>query len=128
MTTDAARLVAGLLARRLGLESDDVLATLGDNPLRAAMALSLIERSPAAGPEPADVLRVVASMVGGCPLCLGENAECDECRGAGRPGYRMPDGTALVRWVSPALRRMGLCVGRPHVTSLDDNPPGGERP
>lgn len=127
MTSEAARLVAGVLARRLGIESDELVATLGDNPLGAAMALSLMEQTGSARPDPALTVRAVARMVGGCPLCLGEDGACDECNGAGQPGFRTPDTEALVRWITPPLRRMGLCVGRPHHRPSDDNPRGGER-
>jgi hypothetical protein len=46
------------------------------------------------GPEErggaAATVRFVAALVGGCPICLGENHGCAECAGRGKPGSRQP--------------------------------------
>jgi hypothetical protein len=126
MTSEAARLVAGVLARRLGIEASELEPTLGDSPIGAAMALSLLE-SPraAAAVDAAALLRGVASRVGACPACLGEVEECSECNGRGGPGSRAADTGALVMWIARPLHQVGLCVGRPRRMPAADNLPGG---
>ena len=128
MTTDAARAIAGALAGRFGVEPEQMEATLGQDPLSAMLALSMMQPSAqedaSGGSDAAAIVRFVASMVGACPLCLGEHAECADCHGHGAPGSRAPNETALVSWISPPLRRLGLCVGRPRRRP-DDNNRGG---
>ena len=110
MTTTAARRVAEMLAERLGLEVGEVESTIAADPFTAAFALSLIGQPPPPERGAAATVRFVASLVGACPICLGEDDECAECGGRGRPGCREPAGEALVVWIARPLRRMGLCV------------------
>jgi hypothetical protein len=95
MTAETTRMIAGLLAPRLGVEPAQLEEMLADNP------------------DPAAIVRFVAALVGGCDVCLGEHPTCPECGGKGTPGFHPPDAAALVAWISPALRRLGLCIGRP---------------
>jgi hypothetical protein len=126
MTTETARLVAGVLARRLGIEADSLQATITDNPLGAAVALSMLDPArQAPESDPARVIRFVGSMVGACPVCLGEVGDCGECRGLGKPGTRAANAEALIRWIALPLHQAGLCVGRPRSTAADNNQPGG---
>lgn len=113
MTTGAMRIVAELVAKRLGGEATELEAALGDDPIAAAIALSMAgqDRSGARG-DPAGVVRYVASIVGGCPICLGVDNTCGECEGKGAPGSRSPDREALLEWLDRPLRRLGLCVGK----------------
>jgi hypothetical protein len=112
MTAPAARRVAEVLAQRLGLEVGEVESTIAADPFTAAFALSLMGQSaPEERGGAAATVRFVASLVGACPICLGEDDECPECGGRGKPGCRQPDGEALMVWIARPLRRLGLCVG-----------------
>jgi hypothetical protein len=126
MTAATTRTIAGALAERLGVEPEQMEATLTQDPLTAVLALSLMQ--PGAKEESADsaaIVRFIASLMGACPICLGENSDCFDCGGSGAPGSRAPNETALVAWISRPLRRLGLCVGRPRRTVHNDNHGGG---
>lgn len=126
MTTDAARLVAEVLARRLGVTAESFESKLADSPIGAAMALGLLDSAPPAAPaDAAAIVRSVARMVGACPACLGLHAACAACQGDGAPGSRAPDAESLVKWIAPALDRVGLCVGRPRARPWTDTQGGG---
>jgi hypothetical protein len=113
--------LATLLAERLGLAPDQVASGLGGNPLAlfdkdplaAALVLSMTPPARPTGADPAALVRLVAAIVGACPCCLGEAADCAECNGRGSPGSRAPDGGALIAWTARPFRRLGLCVGIP---------------
>ena len=111
MTAPAARKVAEVLAQRLGMEVCDVDSTIAADPLTAAIALTFMGQ-PASNEQSraAATMRFVAALVGACPVCLGEDDGCAECRGRGKPGCRQPDGEALTVWIARPLRRLGLCV------------------
>jgi hypothetical protein len=113
MTAESTRTIAGILAQRLGVEPNVVEGTLADEPFAAAMALSLLNQPRPATCDPAETVRFVATLVGACPICLGEDMACHECGGKGGPGARDLDAAALVAWLAPALRELGLCIGRP---------------
>jgi len=113
MTPETTQTIAGIVAQRLGLEPHVIEAALAEKPLAAAVALSLLERPRQETCDPAETMRFVATLVGACPMCLGEHMLCYECGGKGSPGSRDLDAAALVAWITPALRRLGLCVGRP---------------
>jgi hypothetical protein len=51
---------------------------------------------------------VIAAALGGCERCWGEELECPECKGAGRPGWTAPDPAAFETWVAPAIRAAAL--------------------
>jgi len=126
MTAETARTIAGALAEQFGVEPEHMEATLTQDPLAAALALSMMQ--PVTRQESADtaaIVRFVASLAGACPICLGENPGCLDCGGNGTPGSRAPNETALVAWISPPLRRLGLCVGRPRQPVHNDNQRGG---
>jgi hypothetical protein len=129
MTAEATRAIAGALAERFGVEPEHIEATLTENPLAAALALTMMQPAAQVAPdertEAAALVRFVASLVGACPVCLGENPGCLDCGGSGAPGSRAPNETALVAWISPPLRRLGLCVGRPRRAAHDYNHGGG---
>jgi hypothetical protein len=110
MNAETARTIVDALAQRLGVEPDQIEGTLTDNPI--ALALSLLDPARQETNDPAATVRFAATLVGACPICLGEDMVCRECGGKGGPGSREPD-TAMVAWIAPALRRLGLCVGRP---------------
>ena len=87
MTAETARTLADALAERLGVEPEHMEATLTQDPLTAALALSMMQ--PAAAEESTDtaaIVRFVASLVGACPLCLGEHPGCSTAGGTARRG------------------------------------------
>jgi hypothetical protein len=47
----------------------------------------------------------LATALGACD-CWGEQADCPICRGAGRPGWELPDRRLFVTYVRPALRAL----------------------
>src|SRR5438552_6674011 len=47
----------------------------------------------------------LAVAVGACPLCWGEDVLCAVCRGAGRPGFTMPDRASFIQLIAPAVRK-----------------------
>jgi hypothetical protein len=128
MTAETARTLAGALAERFGVEPEHLEATLSQDPLAAALAMSMMQppaKEESESNESAAIVRFVASLTGACPACLGENPGCTDCGGNGAPGSRAPNEAALVSWISPPLRRLGLCVGRPRRAVHDDNHGGG---
>jgi hypothetical protein len=113
MTAAAQRMVTELLARQLGVDVGELGPGVGDDPMAAFVALSIIGQPRATatnGDSAEERLARVAVMVGACALCLGEDPACLECNGRGRPGSRAPDREALVRWIRPSLRRVDLCL------------------
>src|SRR5256885_1406002 len=128
MTAETMQSVAAALAAQLGVEPEQLEATLGQDPLTAALAMSMMQpavQEPEDQADAAAIVRFVASLVGACKLCLGENAGCSECGGNGVPGSGAPNETALVAWISRPLRRLGLCVGRPRRAAADHTHQGG---
>jgi hypothetical protein len=125
MTAETTQTIASILAQRLGVEPNVIESTLTDKPLAAMVALSLLERPRPGTCDPAETVRFVATLVGACPICLGEDRVCHECSGRDGPGSRNPDAAALVAWVTPTLHKLGLCVGRPRAQSARDNHKGG---
>jgi hypothetical protein len=47
----------------------------------------------------------IARAIGACYLCYGEDAQCAECGGRGKPGSLVPEPAAFRQYVLPALRR-----------------------
>jgi hypothetical protein len=125
MTAETTRTIAGILAQRLGVEANLIEGTVADQPLAAAMALSLLSQPRPSTCDPAETVRFVATLVGACPICLGEDRACHDCGGKGTPGSRQPDAAALVGWIGPPLRRLGLCIGRPRRVLAGHNHQGG---
>jgi hypothetical protein len=113
MSEDVERMFAEVLAQRLGLQGDDASQAPAGGPIKAALALSLMQhlqsQSQGAGPI---LIRRVAAIVGACPRCLGDDMACAHCEGQGQPGYRAPHREALLEWIAAPLHRLGL-----HVTA-----------
>lgn len=116
MKPEAQRMMAELLGRQLGMDAGQLATAMEGDPLTAILTLSMMSQSNAQAssraPEAdaAERLARIAAMVGACSLCLGEDALCTRCRGAGKPGRRPPDIEALLEWIELPLRRAGLCV------------------
>jgi hypothetical protein len=58
----------------------------------------------------------LAAALGACYLCWGEDERCEECRGAGRPGWALPDAELYERLVVPARRRFDRECAAPGIT------------
>lgn len=112
MKPAAQRMVAQLLGRQLGVDAGELAGALDDDPMTAIVTLSMMSQSAGKGTDADATERVmrVAAIVGACTVCLGDDPQCPECRGHGRPGSREPDPEALVEWIDLPLRRVGLCV------------------
>lgn len=127
MTEDTERMVAEVLAQRLGLQGGEMPNVLGGDPLMAAVALSLMNRSRSERrDEETARIRRVAAIVGACPRCLGDDAACAECAGKGKPGYRAPNREALLEWIARPLRRLGLCLSVRNRQRGEHNHAGGD--
>ena len=126
MTDNAERMFAEVLAQRLGLQDGEPTQVPAGNPIKAMLALSLMNhlRGRTDGTE-ALTIRRVAAMVGACPRCLGDDASCEKCAGRGQPGYRVPDRAALLQWIARPLRRLGLRVTARNGRRADHNHLGG---
>lgn len=48
---------------------------------------------------------VLAAALGACELCWGDDPECEECRGHGRPGWEEPDRALYRELISPVAER-----------------------
>jgi hypothetical protein len=127
MTEEAERMVAEVLAQSLGRQGGEVPSALGGNPLMAAVAFSLMNRSRSAQrDDEAARIRRIAAIIGACPRCLGDDAACAECAGKGKPGYRAPNREALLEWIARPLRRLGLCVSARNRQRVEHNHVGGD--
>jgi hypothetical protein len=49
---------------------------------------------------------LLASALGACCLCWGQDVHCRFCRGRGQPGFSLPDETLFEEFVLPALRTL----------------------
>jgi hypothetical protein len=49
---------------------------------------------------------LLASALGACCLCWGEEADCRICRGRGRPGFSLPDDALFEQFVLPAVKTL----------------------
>jgi len=93
------------------------------DPLRDVLSQMLAQRQPAAQKpqlDPQVLLRAardalntmqerhmaIAAALGACPECWGEEADCSQCNGLGRPGWATPDPVAFEAWVAPAIQAM----------------------
>jgi len=62
----------------------------------------------------------LASTVGACCLCWGQDSNCRACRGRGKPGYAIPDEALFGEYILPAvrvLRAQKFLPGRAAVTA-----------
>jgi hypothetical protein len=109
MNTTVHRIIAEALANQFGMDAREVESAFGTDPV-ALIALSMMRQTQAHGGPGTAARRLasVATLVGACPVCLGEDAECVECDGKGTPGDRIPNTEALVRWLRRPLSRIGL--------------------
>jgi hypothetical protein len=124
MSEDVERMFAEVLAQRFGLQGDESSAP-GD-PIKTVLALSLMQHFRSKPQDDGTVtIRRVAAIVGACPRCLGDDVACEVCEGAGQPGYRAPDRTALLEWIATPLHRLGLRVSARKSTTRRSQPFGG---
>jgi hypothetical protein len=86
------------------------------------------------GPEtiPAEVKELrsrcddLASALGACPLCWGNDPECRACRGRGHPGYSVPDRKLFVEFVLPAVRMLKAQEAKNNISSKKIQPKPAE--
>ncbi len=45
----------------------------------------------------------LAKAIGACTECFGENSECPDCFGAGKPGSNVPDFILYNKFINPAI-------------------------
>jgi hypothetical protein len=57
---------------------------------------------------------LLASTVGACCLCWGQDPNCRACRGRGKPGYAIPDEGLFGEFVLPAMRVLRAQKVRPN--------------
>jgi len=129
MNPAAQRIVAELLGRQLGMDAGELATALETDPITAVFTLSMMGQSNSKAAEADAVERLVriATIVGACPICLGDDPLCTECRGAGTPGHRAPDLEALLAWIDRPLRRVGLCVTALRRERPEHNPKGDDQ-
>ncbi len=53
-----------------------------------------------------DLNEALAAALGACPLCWGEDEDCDECDGDGVSGWDEPDAELFAEFVAPAIQRV----------------------
>jgi hypothetical protein len=126
MSEDVERMFAEVLAQRLGREGDESSQAPVGDPIKTVLALSLMQHFRSQPQDDGTVtIRRVAAIVGACPRCLGDDVACEVCEGAGQPGYRAPDRTALLEWIAAPLQRLGLRVSARKSTTSRSQPFGG---
>lgn len=47
----------------------------------------------------------LAKAIGACTECFGENSDCPECFGTGKPGSNVPDFILFNKYVNPAIQK-----------------------
>lgn len=160
MSMDVEQLRAALSGGQQGVAS---LLSEHPNPIVRMLAEQWAQRSPAvADSEPApadrsedrnepalrrriarlqaeltmrdDFLGVLASALGACEHCWGEDTLCSDCQGRGRPAWKAPDPEQFDRFIQPATRRIASsqrALRKSHPSTLQRNlpptqPPTGE--
>ncbi|MCE7912386.1 MAG: hypothetical protein DYG84_11735 [Candidatus Brocadia sp. AMX3] len=61
----------------------------------------------------------LASALGACPYCWGEDVGCEICNGKGVPGAYVPNTSAFVEYVLPAVRKLRLFRGKEQGVPAD---------
>jgi len=64
---------------------------------------------------------IVASALGACPLCWGEDEACEKCQGKGRPGEYKPDIEAFRKFVLPVVKRIRICVKKTKISNQNED-------
>jgi hypothetical protein len=67
----------------------------------------------------------LASTVGACCLCWGQDPECRACRGRGKPGYAIPDESLFGEFVLPAMRVLRAQKAKPNRPVATQRPQNG---
>lgn len=47
----------------------------------------------------------LAKAIGACTECFGDNTDCPECFGTGKPGSNVPDFILFNKYVNPAIQK-----------------------
>jgi hypothetical protein len=64
---------------------------------------------------------ILASAIGACPECWGEDGGCELCNGKGVPGAYVPDTDAFVEYVLPAVRKVRSLRGKERNVPKDSD-------
>ncbi|MGB7292643.1 MAG: hypothetical protein WBD99_10765 [Thermodesulfobacteriota bacterium] len=62
---------------------------------------------------------ILASALGACPDCWGEDEGCEMCEGKGVPGAYIPDRDAFVQYVLPSVRTLRVFKRKDRSISTD---------
>ena len=122
----------GQLFESLGVDSPEVQDALaaalrgGDGerdragPSRRERALSgALRRSEKINAALVAKIEMLACALGACPSCWGNDAECPDCGGIGRPGRMAPDPQCFDRFVAPVIQRLNAVPGPYTVPDAD---------
>jgi hypothetical protein len=104
-------LLQQMLTRQEEATDDDTEARLRAHLRKATRLVQDLRAEAAAANE---MVAFVARVLGACVRCWGLDRFCRECLGAGVPGSRDLDATALLDWVGPALIRAGVVTAPFH--------------
>jgi hypothetical protein len=67
-----------------------------------------------------DKLDTVASALGACPFCWGENEACEMCQGKGSPGKYNPEIDAFRKFVLPVVKKIRKRVEKTKISHLNE--------
>jgi hypothetical protein len=73
------------------------------------------------------ILDQLATALGACETCWGEEQECWMCRGRGGPGWRQPAEDEFRRWILPAVMMMTRRTRAPAHDHADPIPSRAQR-
>jgi hypothetical protein len=68
---------------------------------------------------------LLASTIGACCLCWGQDPNCRACRGRGKPGYAIPDEALFGEFVLPAMRVLRAQKVKTNRTAETPRPQNG---
>ncbi|NJL22473.1 MAG: hypothetical protein HC895_19335 [Leptolyngbyaceae cyanobacterium SM1_3_5] len=77
--------------------------------------------------EMEDQNEALAAALGACYLCWGEDSECPECQGKGKPGSILPDRSLFRKWILPAVRT-AQAAAQQRLKHKTDSKPKPEEP
>ncbi|RYG89656.1 hypothetical protein EU803_15995 [Loktanella sp. IMCC34160] len=108
---ERAQLLEMMMAQQAGDESEVIDAEPATEPPHHAAPLD--HRIEALLTQSADRIDYLERLthrlglaLGACPECFGQDTDCPECRGRGRPGDMRPDRREFTTFVLPVLSRM----------------------
>jgi len=96
---------------------DDEAGWAGSQPTRRQQLLlkrsrRTIEKLEQQLEEAFEIIDQFSAAVGACTECFGDDPGCPECRGAGKPGWKVPVGKDFEWMIKPAAERYELAQRR----------------